>query len=297
LDAVVGIKLTLSPCPPPQGAGYRVTIIDFPDFDAQFNGINDAGDIVGAYSDPSTGTYRGFLLRNGSFTIIDGPDAVLTWVAGINNAGQMVGIILFEDPIAQQFVRKGFIRSPAGGFTLLDGHPGTLTRTLPNQINDQGQVVGTFFHEPHFVGPRPIGFLYHNGGYAGVAVPGANETWAYGINNTGDIVGLSVVDSPPGQGGGFLLSGGLFTTLNPLTYGGLVLAATGINDAGDIVGGISDFTGSHAFLLREGTLTRLPVSGGFGGWAEARGINNCGHIVGTVFDEATLRSYGFLAVP
>ena len=54
-------------------------------------GINDAGQIVGTYTDASGG--HGFLLSSGSFTPIDDPSATLGTIArGINNTGQIVGL-------------------------------------------------------------------------------------------------------------------------------------------------------------------------------------------------------------
>lgn len=54
-------------------------------------------------------------------------------------------------------------------------------------------------------------------------VPGTGATEAFGINDSGEIVGAS------NTGGAFLLRDGTYTTLVPG-------AATGINDSGDIVG-------------------------------------------------------------
>ena len=68
-------------------AAYTFTQIDVPG--AIFtlaDGINDAGQIVGSFTD-STGTH-GFLDTRGSFTQIDVPGASLTAALGINNAGR-----------------------------------------------------------------------------------------------------------------------------------------------------------------------------------------------------------------
>src|SRR2546427_25741 len=58
-----------------------------------FFGINDAGQIVGMYSDPS-GTSHGFLLTGSSVTTIDAPAGIVTnriEARGINRTGQIVG--------------------------------------------------------------------------------------------------------------------------------------------------------------------------------------------------------------
>ena len=53
-------------------------------------GMNDKGDIVGAYW-KDDGMMRGFLRRGSQYTPIDYPGAAMTNLNGINNAGQIVG--------------------------------------------------------------------------------------------------------------------------------------------------------------------------------------------------------------
>jgi probable HAF family extracellular repeat protein len=53
-------------------------------------GVNDAGAVVGRYTD-SSGRDHGFLWQEGSFTPIDVPGAVHTSISGINDAGAVVG--------------------------------------------------------------------------------------------------------------------------------------------------------------------------------------------------------------
>jgi uncharacterized membrane protein len=53
------------------------------------SGINDAGQIVGAFSDGIT--THGFLDTAGSFTTIDVPYKIESYALGINDAGQIVG--------------------------------------------------------------------------------------------------------------------------------------------------------------------------------------------------------------
>ena len=54
------------------------------------SGINDAGAVVGGYTD-SSGRDHGFLWQGGSFTPLDVPGAVHTSVSGVNDAGAVVG--------------------------------------------------------------------------------------------------------------------------------------------------------------------------------------------------------------
>ena len=55
------------------------------------SGINDAGAVVGEYTD-SSGTRHGFLWQGGSFIApLDVPGAVHTVAFGVNDAGAVVG--------------------------------------------------------------------------------------------------------------------------------------------------------------------------------------------------------------
>ena len=53
------------------------------------SGINNAGQIVGAYRTQTGG--HGFIKSGDTFTTIDYPDANITTISGINNLGQIVG--------------------------------------------------------------------------------------------------------------------------------------------------------------------------------------------------------------
>jgi uncharacterized membrane protein len=61
-----------------------------PPHSSQANNVNERGDIVGLYIDP-TGAFHGFLLVGSTFTIVDVPGAESTICWGLNNAGQIVG--------------------------------------------------------------------------------------------------------------------------------------------------------------------------------------------------------------
>src|SRR5262249_50289813 len=125
-------------------------------------------------------------------------------------------------------------------------NPVAIFNTVPNGINDAGQVVG--FYDNH-------GFLLSGGVSTPLDDPlatGTNgRTAAHGINNLGQIVG-GYADSR-GRTHGFLYSGGTYTSLD--VPSAIETVAEGINDAGQIVGNYISNTGFHGFLL---TITPNP---------------------------------------
>src|ERR1019366_2923199 len=61
-----------------------------PSLEMIFDGINDAGQVVGSYTDGS-GVEHGFLYSGGSFTTLNVPSNQNTFPRGISNSGQIVG--------------------------------------------------------------------------------------------------------------------------------------------------------------------------------------------------------------
>jgi hypothetical protein len=94
-------------------------------------GINNNGQIVGSYepvTTAGTGGSRGFVYSNGVYTTFgDGP---LTSASGINDQGQVVGLVCYND----NGLCSGYLYS-GGSFTTLS--------FLPSGINDSGQIVGS----------------------------------------------------------------------------------------------------------------------------------------------------------
>jgi len=123
-------------------------------------------------------------------------------------------------------------------------------------------------------------------------VPGASFTYAFGINDAGQIVGDYYDGS---RYHGFLLSEGQYTIIKVLSAVGTF--AHGINNAGQIVGSYFDGSRFYCFLLSDGVFTTLDAPGAASPLGtSAYGINDAGLIVGTyvVKHEDDFRSYGFL---
>jgi probable HAF family extracellular repeat protein len=153
----------------------------------------------------------------------------------------------------------------------------------PAAINNNGQVAGNLAG-----GSSTLACIWSDGTTTGLGALGpGGASYAYGINQSGQVVGWSVV-----AGGGyaiaFLYSNGTMTPLGVLP-GGSLTVAYGINDNGQIVGKGDVGEATHAFLYSNGTMTDLnglirPDSGWSIGAANA--INDSGWIAATATNSA-----------
>jgi uncharacterized membrane protein len=104
-------------------------------------GINNPGQVVGAYVAAADGVCRGFLLSNGVYTPIVPPDAGFTVAEGINNAGQIVGVYFTAADVNLETPHR-FILS-GGVYTTVDVSGATGTEV--NSIDATGEIAGTYF--------------------------------------------------------------------------------------------------------------------------------------------------------
>ncbi len=262
-------------------AGTAFSTVDFPGATSTFlYGINNAGQMVGAYIDDSEATH-GFLLNGGVFTTIDFPDARLTVAAGINNNGDITGQYNDSYDIGHGFVLSGdaFITKDLG-----EGY-----QTFPTAIDDFGNLVGfctdsdfNFHGCVAFDGPFTLfdfpgataslalgiafhgsgaltggygnvngsnfehGFVYNDGEFTPIDFPGDTHTVAFGVNDNGEIVGSYSV-SPFTANQGFSWVSGSFTTTN--IPGALQTNPINLNDSGQVVGWYVDSSNvTHGYV-------------------------------------------------
>lgn len=114
---------------------------------------------------------------------------------------------------------------------------------------------------------------------ATIDFPGARDTFAYGINPKGDVVGS--YDDAGSNTHGFLLHGGTFTGID--FPGASFTVAFGISPQGDVVGYYIPIGGrclidAHGFVLHQGIFTAIDFPGA--ARTQAFGINEQGDIVG-----------------
>src|SRR5437764_961940 len=141
--------------------------------------INERGDVVGEFIDPS-GVARGFVrFSDGSFSapIVDPNDNVgFTEGRGINNSRTVAGDYVISDGTLHSFFLSG------GTFTEYDV-PNTVQTNLLS-INDVGDFTGGF--DPDGSGIFQ-GFVSVDGTLSSFSVPGAAGTFAYEINNSEEL--------------------------------------------------------------------------------------------------------------
>ncbi len=153
-------------------------------------------------------------------------------------------------------------------------------QTAPSAINDVGQTVGTLLINNYSHAARKRGFDVEDLG----VLPGGYESVAYGINNSGAVVGYSVVAT--GGSSDFEHHAFVYTDTGKMqdlgNFGGIASYARDINDAGDIVGEYKTSDGvSHAFVLKKtGAKDFIPQLNGAP--SGARAVNNQGAVVGYV---------------
>src|SRR5262245_2100049 len=143
--------------------------------------INERGDVVGIYDDPTGTVSRGFVrFSDGSFSapIVDPNDTVdFTEGRGINNSRTVNGDYLGSDGNIHSFFLTG------GTFTEYDV-PGTVQTNLLS-INDAGDFTGAF--DPDGSGFFQA-FVNIDGTITSWSVPGARSTFALEINNSNKLL-------------------------------------------------------------------------------------------------------------
>ena len=133
-------------------------------------------------------------------TTIDVPGSSRTRVAGMNDAGDVVGFYA----LVNSNVNHAFLMARDGTFSTIDP-PGAATATSGG-INNQGAMVG--FYTP--TGSTIVlGFLLVDGVYTDIQFPGATVTNPQDINERGEISGRYVAG---GVQHGFTLIEGVYTS-------------------------------------------------------------------------------------
>ena len=246
--------------------------------------INERGDVVGEFIDPS-GVVRGFVrFGNGSFSapIVDPNDtAGFTEGRGINNFRKVVGDYLGSDG----FIHSFFLSN--GAFTEYDV-PGAVQTNLLG-INELGDVTGGF--DP---GSGVFqGFIDRHGTITSFSVPAALSTFAYELNDTRRLAVGYYIDAA-GIIHGYYRdhNGTLHFPIDP--PGSVATVLFGVSDTNFVVGRYADAAGAtHGlFFVPPDNFFTFDFPGST--FTSLNGINLFGFICGRYNDAAGI-GHGFIA--
>jgi hypothetical protein len=220
-------------------------------------GIDNAGEIVGNYADPS-GVYHGFIRSpQGAFTTLSIPGAGTsagkgTEIAGISPTGVIVGSFVGHVDYATGFIDDGgtitTYDEPHAGSTIGDGTAVEFYATS----SDYGGVYINGDRVSH-------GWYVQDGKLHTVNDPAAGQTEStgtqlIGVDATGRLYGIEAPTDGPAES--FSDAGGVFTPIvdpeqvDGAANGTLVLD---VNDAGTLVGFYSYNSDgqTHAFIAKQ----------------------------------------------
>lgn len=244
----------------------------------QGNDMNNRGEVTG-FANTGDGTLtHAFLYSGGQMIDLGVLGGRFSDGLAINDLGDVVGWTQLANSDSNNPNDHHAMLYHNGQMTDL----GTLggKRSEAFGINNLGQIVGvsdTADNHQHV-------FLFKNGAMTdfGVARTGWGFSWAFDINERGDIVGTTGFSAPSHQ---FLYQNGNWTLLDGYTdRGGLYQSsfAYRINDSGVAVGVGGTFFSAveHPTLFQAGTFSVLRTFGG--SYARAKAINASRDIVGYV---------------
>lgn len=190
---------------------------------------------------------------------------------GINSHGQVVGYAYTAGNAINAYLSTGGVAS-----SLQPPGSASLVGSSAASINDIGDVAGELRYQDGTVHAA----LFVRSHARDLGTLGGSDSFAYGINTTGQIVGGSYL-AGNGAEHAFLSLGKGLQDLG--TLGGSNSEARGVN-ALDAVTGYADIagdTGYSAFVYADGTMRKL---GGLGGdFSEGYAINDAGIVAGYAY--------------
>jgi hypothetical protein len=235
-------------------------------------GVNDRGTVVGR-AVSNDGIERGFALAaSGRVTYYRAPNTIpnyasYTYFTGRNNVGVTVGVYKLP-PTQGLSTDRGFILNGANFTKIVE--PKSVWGTEANGINKWDTVVGYYYDAVS----RVHGFKrLSDGSFMTLNYPGAQNTYAMGINDSGAIVGSYSFK----HNHGFIYYKGQWATIDYPKAAYTIL--NGISDSGVIIGRSNTSKQGTAFLYSKGVFKVIAVPNSFS--TNAASISADGKITGT----------------
>jgi hypothetical protein len=244
--------------------------------------INSSGAITGMGCDSVT-CHAFIRTYDGSFTIFDPPNSIISQGNAISDDGTVVGV--WYDAA---FVTHGFIRTRNGSFSTFDP-PGSFNGINPSSISEEGTIAGDYYDlswTTHGFVRKPDGSIYS------FDPPGSTGTGA-GINDEQVVFGGFSDSSFIGHGY-FMFRPGNFKVFDVpnATFG---TYPTGLTNSGVVTGIYQSNTGVHGFL-RSSIGSYLSFDPPNSIFTLVTGINEDGTVVGW-FDDNNFLQHGFIRLP
>src|SRR5438034_2806869 len=195
--------------------------------------------------------------------------------------------VLFVFPLMGMFAQQAANSGSIEVITTFD-YPGTGNQTLPQKINERGDIVGEFIDSNGVT----RGFVRFSDGSFSAPIVEPNDTVGFtegrGINNSRTVCGDYA--SSDGNNHGFFLSGGTFTEYD--VPGAVSTSVLGINDVADFTGSFSYGSGIfQGFVSVGGTITSFSVPGAL--LTLAYEINNSNQLVVGYYIDGSGIAHGY----
>jgi hypothetical protein len=219
----------------------------------QVTGLNDVGNTVGFWANAAGANFGFYTSTNGDFHEVNFPKVPnsspqMDQLLGINDRGVAVGFYQNKAGNARgyeynihtmKFTRVLIPGAPQG----LNGPSLTVTG-----INSYDTVVGFYVNKKGVT----VAFERPGSTFITFAYPGASMTQAFGINDSGEVVGAYTIgtgSSAQSYGFTWTRAHGFVTVNDPNGIGSTVI--NGVDDRGELVGFYTDKAGNtDGFLAR-----------------------------------------------
>lgn len=200
------------------------------------SGINDKGQIVGGSQ--TTGPFgHAFLYESNHMYDLGAVDQLYSTACQTNEKGEIAGTLGVESPCQAYLYRSG-------AWLNLQTLPGASSSS--RDLNEKSQVVGEYRDSSDVV----HAFIWENGSMRLLASSGIQWSYAFGINDTSQIVGNAWYTAG-GRWHGAMWDGANTYDLDDLITerGWQIDNASDVNNRGQIVGSAYHNGAYHAFLM------------------------------------------------
>jgi hypothetical protein len=192
-----------------------------------FTGVNRSRAVTGIDVDSASFTTQTFLYSNGvtSFPAIS--QGTVESLVALTDTFTVLGRATVPGPPPFNSAWVGFLQTASGAVTLIDDGSGAVQPAGMDQ--NAGYVVGSSLNG------NGAGWVFHDGVFTPIAVPGGSFTLPSGVDSKGNVAGSYITGTTPNLVvHGFRLRNGVYTTWD--VPGADSTSIAGMNERGQITG-------------------------------------------------------------